>query len=55
MGPIRIAWYIERYNNIKTFDATVCRVCKKTLIPRVACSEGLVPDRRRPGALLNGG
>ena len=29
MGPIRIAWYLERYHDINTSDATVCRVCKR--------------------------
>jgi len=29
MGPIRIAWYLERYHDIKTSDATVYRVCKR--------------------------
>jgi transposase-like protein len=29
MGPIRIAWYMERYHDIKTSDATVYRVCKR--------------------------
>ena len=29
MGPIRIAWYLERYHAIKTSDATVYRVCKR--------------------------
>ncbi len=29
MGPIRIVWYLERYHDIKTSDATVYRVCKR--------------------------
>jgi transposase InsO family protein len=29
MGPIRIAWYLERYHDIKTSDATVYRICKR--------------------------
>ena len=29
MGPIRMAWYLERYHDIKTSDATVYRVCKR--------------------------
>jgi len=29
MGPIRIVWYLERYHDIKTSDATVYRICKK--------------------------
>ena len=29
MGPIRIVWYLERYLDIKTSDATVYRVCKR--------------------------
>ncbi len=29
MGPIRIAWYLERYHDIKTSDATVYRVCRR--------------------------
>ncbi len=29
MGPIRIVWYLERYHNIKTSDATVYRVCRR--------------------------
>ena len=29
MGPIRIVWYLERYHDIKTSDATVYRVCKQ--------------------------
>lgn len=28
MGPIRIVWYLERYHDIKSSDATVYRVCK---------------------------
>ena len=28
MGPIRIVWYLQRYHDIKTSDATVYRVCK---------------------------
>jgi transposase len=29
MGPIRIVWYMQRYLDIKTSDATVYRICKK--------------------------
>ena len=29
MGPIRVVWYLERYHDIKTSDATVYRVCKR--------------------------
>ena len=29
MGPIRIVWYLQRYHDIKTSDATVYRVCKR--------------------------
>ena len=29
MGPIRIVWYLERYHDIKTSDATVDRVCRR--------------------------
>ncbi|MCP4900608.1 MAG: transposase, partial [bacterium] len=29
MGPMRIVWYLERYLEIKTSDATVYRVCKR--------------------------
>ena len=29
MGPIRIVWYLERYHDIKTSDATVYRVCRR--------------------------
>ena len=29
MGPMRIVWYLERYLDIKTSDATVYRVCKR--------------------------
>jgi len=29
MGPIRIVWYLERYHDIKTSDATVSRVCRR--------------------------
>ncbi len=28
MGPQRIVWYLERYHNIQTSDATAYRVCK---------------------------
>jgi hypothetical protein len=26
MGPLRIVWYLERYHDLKTSDATVYRV-----------------------------
>jgi transposase InsO family protein len=29
MGPLRIVWYLERYQDIKTSDATVYRVCRR--------------------------
>ena len=29
MGPLRIVWYLERYHDIKTSDATVYRVCRR--------------------------
>ena len=29
MGPQRIVWYLERYHDIKTSDATVYRVCRR--------------------------
>ena len=29
MGPIRIVWYLQRYHDIRTSDATVYRVCKR--------------------------
>jgi transposase InsO family protein len=29
MGPIRIVWYLQRYLDIETSDATVYRICKK--------------------------
>ena len=29
MGPQRIVWYMERYLDIKTSDATVYRVCRR--------------------------
>jgi hypothetical protein len=29
MGPIRIVWYLGRYHDIQTSDATVYRVCKR--------------------------
>ncbi len=35
MGPNRIAWYLERYHDIKTSDATVYRVCKRHGINRL--------------------
>jgi len=28
MGPLRIVWYLERYHDVKTSDATVYRVCR---------------------------
>ena len=35
MGPIRIVWYLERYLDIKTSDATVYRVCKRDGLHRL--------------------
>ena len=29
MGPLRIAWYLERYYNIKTSSVTVYRICRQ--------------------------
>ena len=29
MGPIRIVWYLKRYLDIKTSDATVYRICRR--------------------------
>jgi hypothetical protein len=29
MGPIRIVWYLQRYHDIQTSDATVYRICKR--------------------------
>ena len=29
MGPLRIVWYLERYHDRKTSDATVYRVCRR--------------------------
>jgi len=29
MGPLRIVWYLERYHDIKTSDATGYRVCRR--------------------------
>jgi transposase-like protein len=29
LGPLRIVWYLERYHNLKTSDATVYRVCRR--------------------------
>ena len=45
MGPIRIAWYLERYHDIKTSDATVYRVCKRHGMARLPNRVG-----RRAGA-----
>ncbi len=35
MGPIRIVWYLQRYHDIKTSDATVYRVCKRNGLNRL--------------------
>jgi transposase len=35
MGPIRIAWYLERYHDIKISDATVYRICKQHSLVRI--------------------
>jgi transposase InsO family protein len=29
MGPLRSVWYLERYHDLKTSDATVYRVCRR--------------------------
>ena len=45
MGPIRITWYLERYHDIKTSDATVYRVCKRHGMARLPnrVGRGIVP------------
>ncbi len=35
MGPNRIVWYLQRYHDIKTSDATVYRVCKRHRLNRL--------------------
>ncbi|MBW2425098.1 MAG: transposase, partial [Deltaproteobacteria bacterium] len=35
MGPIRIVWYLQRYHDIKTSDATVYRICKRHVLKRL--------------------
>ena len=47
MGPIRIVWYLQRYHDIKTSDATVYRVCKRHGLNRLPNRVG---RRRRCGA-----
>ena len=43
MGPIRIVWYLQRYHDIKTSDATVYRVCKKHGLNRLPNRVGCRP------------
>ena len=35
MGPIRIVWYLQRYHDITTSDATAYRVCKQHGLSRL--------------------
>ncbi len=47
MGPIRLVWYLERYHDIKTSDATVYRVCKRHGLNKLPNRVGRLTGQRR--------